>query len=129
MDFMIQTQYQLYNNKILNYLNQALARMDIYKKSIKHLHKNKHFNFPKFYIIIYYREFIYWYKIVINYNTTHKKSKHKYIIKDYFPHTNKRHNFVKQITFHNNRQHKIITLEDYLLYYSKDTASQKIPKD
>ena len=58
MDFVIQTQYQSHNNKILNYLNQALARMDIYKEFIRHLRKNKYFNFPKFYIMVYYREFI-----------------------------------------------------------------------
>jgi len=96
VDFVILAQYYLYDKKILKYIKHALYRINIFKKSIYYLrsiikaYSDEHFNFSKFYVIIYYSNFICLYGAVNNFDIKYSETAYKYLIKEYYLKTNKR---------------------------------------
>ena len=103
IDFIIITRYAFYNTKFLKYLNHVLyyinklkdvfkdLRLKIsYKKTVNENDddsvnlKKRHFNFFKFHVILYYKEFIKLYESVKDFNIKHFKAIHKYFIKCFY---------------------------------------------
>jgi hypothetical protein len=84
VDFILITQYKTYNNKTLCYINHILYRIDRMKItfrtlcSIDKLTDKSHFNFSKFYIIIYYTLFIQDFETADNFDTEYSKTVYKY---------------------------------------------------
>jgi len=96
VDFIIFAQYYLYDEKTLKYIKHALYRINIFKKNIYYLRSiikvcsNEYFNFPKFYVIIHYLNFIRLYGAVNNFDIKYSETIYKYFIKEYYFKTNKR---------------------------------------
>jgi hypothetical protein len=96
IDFVLMTQYRLYDENTLRYLDHALYRMNFFKDKFRYLRsQNKnteknHFNFFKFHVMSHYSNYIRKYEIADEYNTFHDNIKYKYIFKEYYEKINKR---------------------------------------
>ena len=82
-----------------------------------------YFNYPKFYIIVYYAKFIRDYSNTDGFNISYSKAAHKYFVKAYYLRTNKRAGFEDQLVLHNTRRLNILTINDRLLYYQSRLES------
>ena len=76
----------------------------------------RHFNIPKLHALSHYQHFIRQYGSAQGFDTCHSEAAHKYLIKKYFPRTNKNIGFERQILHYNIRALKMLAMEDLMLY-------------
>ena len=88
-------QYVSYDEEMLRYMEHALYRLEKTKIALEY-HRpidsklyRPTFNYPKFHAISHFVEYIRDYGSAINYNTTHSKIAHKYLLKAFHNRTNK----------------------------------------
>ncbi len=96
LDFTILAQYVSHDNKMLRYMENALYRLENTKIVFEH-HRpidsklcQPTFNYPKFYAISHFIQYICDYGSAVNYNTTHSKVAHKYFLKVFYNRMNKK---------------------------------------
>ena len=95
VNFVLLTQYSTHNNLTLNYLKNALFRINTLKdvfrehRFLNKKTKKKHFNIFKFHMMSHFRKNIKLYDVIDNFNTKHIESRYMKI-KEHFNQTNKR---------------------------------------
>jgi hypothetical protein len=100
-NFIIFAEYRSHNDETLQYIQFYIHRINQLKevfRVVQFINKNtgeNQFNFPKFYILIYYPEFIKFYNCANNIDTEISKMKYRLIIKQSYDRTNKKDNFLK----------------------------------
>ena len=67
-------------------------------------------------MIIYYIDFIKKYRSVTGFDIYYREAAYKYLIKEFFPRTNKGKTFQQQILLYNTRRYNIVTIADMILY-------------
>ena len=72
------------------------------------------FNYPKFYIISHFVQYICDYGSAINYNTAYNKAAHKYFLEAFYNRSNKKE-YKLQIWQHNVGHINIITIKDVII--------------
>jgi hypothetical protein len=132
INFILIAQYKFHDDSTLNYLDHALFRFNAYKKIFRHSRlkeheiEENHFNFSKFHAITHYVDFIKWYEVANEYDTSHDETRHKYMIKKFYFRINKRKIFQTQLIEHNKRRLNILALKDLKRYMKKNPRSKKI---
>ena len=76
----------------------------------------EYFNFLKFHVMSHYVDFIRRYETANEYDTSHDKTRHKYMIKTSYEKTNKWENFQKQLLWHNDRRLNVLIMKNILLH-------------
>ena len=96
LDFIILAQYILYNNKTLYYMEHALYKLENTKIAFEYYWPIKSklyqltFNYPKFYAISHFVQYIWDYGSAVNYDTAHSKTTYKYLLKTFYNRINKK---------------------------------------
>ena len=96
LDFTILAQYVLHDEETLCYMEHALYRLEKTKiafeqyQSIDSKLCQPTFNYPKFHAISQFVLCIQDYGSAVNYDTTHSKAAHKYLLKAFYNRTNKK---------------------------------------
>ena len=72
------------------------------------------FNYPKFYAISHFVQYIRDYGSAVNYNTAHSEAAHKYLLKAFYNRMNKKE-YDSQIWQHNVRHTNIIAMKDVII--------------
>ena len=94
VNFVLLIQYSTHDDLTLNYLKNALFRINILKdvfrehKPLNKETKKKHFNILKFHMMSHFRKDIKLYDVINNFNTKHIELKH-IKVKEHFNQTNK----------------------------------------
>ena len=83
----------------------------------------RHFNIPKLHALSHYQHFIKQYGSAQGFDTCHSEAAHKYLIKRYFPRTNKNIGFESQILDHNVRALKMLAMEDIMVHLNTHPTS------
>ena len=113
IDFVIIAHYRTHDEEIIRYIIYILYRIDKLKTVFKiywPVDKNTnegYFNFPKFYAVIYYPEFIRKFKYIDKYNSSYSEAAYKILIKIFYLKTNKREGYLEVIRFYNIRRANI----------------------
>ena len=122
LNFIMLTFYKSQNENILKYMTKALRRVNKLKTEFidfrlvfKKTEKN-HFNFFKFYIMSHYIKFIRLYDNVDQFDISHMKATHKYLMKIFYQRTNKNENYQDQILWHNTRRINMLTMKNILYH-------------
>ena len=96
LDFTMLVQYVLHTDKTLYYMEHILYRLENTKIVFKH-HRpidsklyQPTFNYPKFYVISHFVQYIWDYSSAVNYNTAHSKLAHKYFLQVFYNKINKK---------------------------------------
>jgi len=89
----------VYNDNTLRYLDRYLQMLDLNKEAFRHLRKGErdprgNFNFPKFYVISYYPDFIRRFSVACGVDTEHSEAGYKIYIKEFYPRTNKYSDYI-----------------------------------
>ena len=120
LDFSILTQYVSYDEETLYYMEHALYRLKK-TKIVFEQHWLIHsklcrltFNYLKFDVIRHFVQCIWNYSSMVNYNTAHSKTVHKYLLKALYNKTNKK-KYKSHIWQHNVRHINIITIKDGII--------------
>ena len=99
LNFIMLTFYKSQNENILKYMTKVFRRMNKLKIKFvdfrfvfKKIEKN-HFNFFKFHIMSHYIKFIQLYNSVDQFDISHMKVTHKYLMKIFYQRTNKNENY------------------------------------
>ena len=120
VDFVLLAQYRSHDEDTLEYLGQALERLNKLKWEFEEWRPSDqgihHFNFPKWHMLSHYIEFIKNFGTIDNFSTEHSEAAHKYLIKDFFDRTNKRNDWHHQLVDHNVRHLKLLAMDNHLLY-------------
>ena len=99
VDFCILAQYRSHTSKTLEYMRNALYRIDKFKESFRDMRlvdkdtKRGHFNIPKFHSMVHYVEHIQKYGSADGFDTAHFESCHKYLVKAFYDRTNKSNSY------------------------------------
>jgi hypothetical protein len=106
IDFIMIVSYKMYSKSTLQYLEHALYCIDKTKEAFCTVcygeGKDKgHFNFPKFYIMSHYTNFIRHFSSADSINTSHSEAGHKYHLKAFYSWINKGETYLDQIFAHN----------------------------
>ena len=95
LDFTMLAQYVSHNEEMLRYMEHALYRLEKTKIAFEHhwpidskLYRLT-FNYPNFHAISHFVECIRDYGSAVNYDATHSKMAHKYLLKAFHNRTNK----------------------------------------
>ena len=72
------------------------------------------FNYPKFYTVTYFAQYIGNYNSAINYDTTHSKAAYKYLFKAFYNKTNKKE-YNLQIRKHNIHHMNVIIIKNMII--------------
>ncbi len=105
---------------MLQYMEHALYRLEKTKIVFEHHHLvnlklyRLAFNYPKFYTISHFVQYIQNYGSAVNNDTTHSETVHKYLLKAFYNRTNKKE-YYSQSGQHNIRHTNIITMKDVIL--------------
>ena len=99
LNFIMLTFYKSQNENILKYITKALRRVN--KLKIKFIDfrpvfkkiEKSHFNFFKFHVMNHYIKFIRLYDSVDQFDISHMKATHKYLMKIFYQRTNKNENY------------------------------------
>ena len=89
-------QYLLHNDKTLFYMDHTLYRLDKTNIAFKnHCPINiklfqPTFNYPKFFTMTHFVQYIWDYDSMINYNTIYSKITHKYLLQAFYRRTNEK---------------------------------------
>ena len=89
-------QYVIHDNKMLYYMEHALYKLENTKIVFEHhwlinsMLCQPTFNYPQFYAISYFVQYIWNYDSVVNYNTAYSKTVHKYLLKVFYNKINKK---------------------------------------
>ena len=156
LDFVMLSTYASHDDTTLGYLEHALYRIDKLKSVFRNSRPRaaqpaalpddsndnandrqenqededrRHFNIPKLHALSHYQHFIRQYGSAQGFDTCHSEAAHKYLIKRYFPRTNKNIGFESQILDHNVRALKMLAMEDIMVYsttHTSSTAEQQI---
>ncbi len=127
LDFTMLAQYVLHDEETLCYMEHTLYRLEKTKIAFEqHSPINSKLcqptlNYPKFYAISHFVQCIWDYGSAVNYNTTHSKAAHKYLLKAFYNRTNKKE-YDLQIRQHNVRYTNIIVIKDVII-------SEKVRED
>jgi len=100
IDFAIQTQYILHDEQTLSYIENTLYIINSFKtifvqfrlQNTIHNSKNENksqFNISKFYVLIYYTEFICIYNSAQEFDSVYREVAYKYLLKQFFYRTNR----------------------------------------
>ena len=86
VDFILIAQYCSHNDTTLGYLDQALMRINVYKKTFQSCRTSKRnpqrqFDFPKFHVMLHYSDHVWKFGTTDGYNTAHYKANHKFMLK------------------------------------------------
>jgi hypothetical protein len=125
IDFILMTQYRSHDESILQYLQHAIYRMNVFKsifvsaRSSNKETKKEHFNFFKFHVMTHYIAFIRKYETANEYDIAHDEIRHKYMFKEYYIRINKRDTFLTQLIFHNDWRLKILIMKNMIIYRQK----------
>ena len=99
LNFIMLMFYKSQNENILKYITKVFRRMNKLKIEFvdfrfvfKKIEKN-HFNFFKFHVMNHYIKFIRLYDNVDQFNISHMKAAHKYLMKIFYQRTNKNENY------------------------------------
>ena len=119
VDFILIAQYCSYDNTTLGYLDQALMRINVYKKvfwanQCSNSNIERRFNFPKYHVMLQYSDHICKFSTTDSYDMAHFKINHKTMLKVFYGKTNKHDTFQKQLLWHNKRRIKALAMEDIL---------------
>ncbi len=133
IDFIVIARYTSHDMKFLKYLGYALYCINKLKDVFKDLRskishrktvdendddnvdlKKQHFNFSKFHVISYYKEFIELYESIKDFNIEHFEAIYKYLVKCFYQLMNKRKSFEIQIMQHNTWLINMLILEDMI---------------
>ncbi len=96
LDFTMLTQYVSHDEETLRYIEHALYRLEKTKIAFEQYQFmdsklcRPTFNYPKFHVISHFVRCIREYGSVVNYDTTHSKAAHKYLLKAFYNKTNKK---------------------------------------
>jgi hypothetical protein len=129
IDFILMIQYRSHDESILQYLQHAIYRMNVFKsifvsaRSSNKKTEKEHFNFFKFHVMTHYAAFIRKYKTADEYDIAHDEVRHKYMLKEYYIRINKRDTFLTQLIFHNDRRLKILIMKNVIIYKQKQQRS------
>ena len=79
LDFVTLTEYYSHTDETLRYLNHALEQIDDLKYALKGTLSDRliNFNFPKFLVLSHYTDFIRYYGLLVNYNSSIQENFHK----------------------------------------------------
>ena len=120
LDFTILAEYVLHNHKMLCYIEHALYMLEKTKIAFRHQRPIDSklcwptFNYPKFYAMSHFVQYIWDYNNTVNYNIAYNKVAHKYFFKVFYNKTNKKeHNL--QIRQHNVYYTNIIEIKDVII--------------
>lgn len=128
LDFVMLAMYHAHDDKTLSYIGQALYRIDKFKlvfAAYRPTHvvtddrgenEAAHFNIPKLHALTHYVDFIRRYGSAQNFDTCYGEAAHKFLLKDFFPRTNKSQKFDRQILDHNIRRVNMLAMADLLQY-------------
>ena len=99
LNFIILTFYKSQNENTLKYITKVLRRINKlkiefvdFRPVFKKIEKN-HFNFFKFHVMSHYIKFIRLYDSVDQFDISHMKTTHKYLMKIFYQRTNKNENY------------------------------------
>ena len=133
MDFIRLAMYNSHTDESLGYLRAALNNIDrlkhvfIKSRPLNRRTKRRHFNFPKFHVMVHYVEAIRYFGSAVGVDSSYGESAHKFTIKDFYGRTNRNFDFNEQILLHNIRRQNILAMNDVLLYArSRSTTSADI---
>ena len=96
LDFIMLIQYILYDDEILRYIKYALYKLEKtkipfeYYRPIESKRCRPTFNYSEFDVINHFVQCIWDYGNAVNYNTSHNKVVHKYLLKAFYNRTNKK---------------------------------------
>ena len=130
LDFVMMAQYNYHNEDTLSYMSHALYRIDKLKRVFKESRpqakdtEERHFNIPKLHAMTHYIDFIKKYGSATGFDTCYGEAAHKYLMKEFFPRTNKGETFQQQILLHNTRRHNMVAMADMILYRKTIVQSQ-----
>ena len=133
VDFILMAQYCSHDNVTLKYLDQALMRINVYKKALwnwRRSEKNpeRRFDFCKFHGMLHYSDHVNNFGTMNGYNTAHFKANHKFVLKLFYNRINKRENFLKQLVWHNQQRIKTLAMKETVTSFhrSKDFTDNLI---
>ena len=128
------TFYKSQNENILKYITKVLRRVNKLKVEFvdfrlvfKKIKKN-HFNFFKFHVMNHYIKFIRLYDSVDQFDISHMKMTHKYLMKIFYQRMNKNENYQNQILWHNIRRINMLTMKNIFYYMIHQKRSNAIIK-
>ena len=122
MNFINLIIYNSHTSENLKYFRATLNNNDKLKdvfikfRLINRRIKQRHFNFSKFHVMIYYVKYIRYFDNVVEMNNSYDENAHKFIIKNYYNRINRNFGFNEQILFHNIRCHNILIVNNVLLH-------------
>ena len=121
-------QYVSYDNETLWYIEHALYRLEKTKIAFKYHWPidlklcQPTFNYPKFYLVTHFAQYIRDYGSAVNYDIAYSKAAHKYLLKVFYNRTNKKEYDV-QIWQYNIRYTNVIAIKDVII--SKKTLEKE----
>jgi hypothetical protein len=126
VDFITMASYRTHDESTLQYLDQALYRIDKTKEAFRSVRAGEnggdgHFNFPKFHAMSHYVEYIRRFGSADGTDTSHSEAGHKYHLKAFYSRTNKGEEYMNQIFAHTIRRQNELSMSNMI--FSKHTAS------
>lgn len=126
--------YVSHDEKTLSYMEHALYRIDKLKMVFaKYWPQNTnldngddnetHFNIPKLHVTTHYVPLICLYGSAPGFDTFYLEAAHKFLVKNFFPMTNKLEGWERQMWIHNIRWVNIAAMRDVLLYRQTKAGS------
>lgn len=129
MDFLNLAYYRSHDETTLQYMEDALYRIDKLKCVFSRFRPTTagvaagHFNYPKFHVMSHYTAFIRRFGTLDGYDTSYSEAAHKYLVKAPYQRTNKRDGFEKQVLEVSNRRLTMLSMNS-VLSHSKDKSSR-----
>ena len=134
LNFIMLTSYKSQNENILKYMTKILRRVNKLKIEFtdfrfvfKKIEKS-HFNFFKFHVMSHYIKFIRLYDSADQFDISHMKMTHKYLMKIFYQWTNKNENYQDQILWHNTRRINMLTMKNIFYHMINQKRSNATVK-
>jgi hypothetical protein len=129
LDFVMLAEYRSHDEQTLECMDQALSRIDKLKEYFRDLRpKDKHtgegqFNFPKFHILTHYTAFKK-FGTLDGFDSATPETGHKGQVKEPYNRTNKRDDFLAQVTRHSLRRINWMAMEGILSHMNTKPQSE-----
>jgi hypothetical protein len=131
VDFITLAQYRTHDDMTLNYMGQALYRIDHTKEAFgkyrpKDSDGNPQWNYPKFHSLSHYITWIRRFGPPNGSDSEHMEVGHKTKLKLFYDLTNKNDGYLKQIASHNTRETSRLAMDQSLLHFFGTTSEEGV---
>jgi hypothetical protein len=124
VDFVLLAQYHSHDDNTLQYMENALLRMNLLKFAFEDFLSTNQYNYPKWHAMTHWTDSIRKFGSADGFDSAHFEAAHIYCYKVFYDLTNKRSDFEEQVLHHNTRRINMLAMDDLLIHRKRALLRQ-----